>query len=68
MLGMVKLNNLEDMAELPLHDSIKAFLKNQRPQGGNEMEMEAGDDRGAPSFGFFGPEDRHPGRRQSASV
>ena len=68
MRGMVKLNDLEDMAEPPLHGSIEASLENQRPQGGNDMETEAGNDRGAPSSGFFGLEDRHWGLRQSASV
>lgn len=68
MRGMVKLNDLEYMAELPLHSSIEASLRNQRPQGGNDMETEAGDDRGTPSSGFFGPEGNHPGLRQSAFV
>ena len=38
MHGMVKLNNLEDMAEPPLHSSMEASLENQRLQGGNDME------------------------------
>jgi hypothetical protein len=63
MHGMVKLNDLEDMAKPPLHDSMEAYLRNQRLQGGNDMETEAGDDRGASSSGFFGPEGSHPGLR-----
>ena len=32
MGGMVKLNDLEDMAEPPLHGSMEALLENQRLQ------------------------------------
>ena len=50
MRRMVKLNDLEDMAEPPLHGSIEASLGNQRPEEGNDMETEAGGDKGAPSL------------------
>lgn len=68
MRGMAKLNNLEDMAEPPLHDNIEASPRNQRPQGGNDMEMEAGSGMGALSSFPFSPEDSHPGLEQTASV
>ena len=56
MRGMVKLNDLEDMAELPLNDNIEASPENQRHHGGNGMEMEAGSGMGAPSSRPFSPE------------
>ena len=65
---MVELNDLEDMTEPPLHGSIEASIGNQRPQGGNDMKTEAGDDRGAPSSRLFSPEDSHSGLRQSTAV
>lgn len=68
MCGMVKLNDLEDMVEPPLHGSTEALLENQRPQGGNDMDLEVGDDRGAPSLGHFGPEGSHQGSRPFASM
>ena len=40
----MKLNDLEDMAEPPLHGSMEALLENQRLQGGNNMNVEVGDD------------------------
>ena len=61
MRGMVKLNDLEDMAEPPLHGSMRVLLENQRLQGGNDMDMDAGENWGAPSIGYFGPEGSHPG-------
>ena len=61
MRGMVKLNDLEDMAEPALHGSIEASPRNQRPLGGNDMETEVGSDRGAPSSCLFNPEDNHLG-------
>ena len=60
MRGMVKLNGLEDMVEAPLHGSIEASPRNQKPQGGNDMETEASSDMGAPSFPPFNPEVNHP--------
>lgn len=57
---MVKLNDLEDMAELPLNDSIKASPKNHRHQAGNGMDMEVGSSMGAPSSRPFRPEDINP--------
>ena len=65
---MVKLNDLEDMAEPPLHGSMETLLENQRPQGGNDMDLEAGNDQGAPSLGHFGPEGSHLGSRLFAFV
>ena len=63
MCGMVKLNDLEDMAESPLYDNIEASPRNQRPQGGNDMEIEVGSDRSSPSSRPFNPEANHPGLR-----
>ena len=57
---MVKLNDLEDMVEPPLNDSIEASPGNQRYQGGNGMEMEAGSGMGAPSSHPSIPEDINP--------
>ena len=63
MCGMVKLNDLEDMVELPLNGSIEASPRNKRPQGGNDMEAKAGNYKGAPSSRPFSPEANHPGLR-----
>ena len=52
MHGMVKLNDLEDMAEPLLHGSMEALLENQSLQGGNAMDVEVGDDWDAPSVGY----------------
>ena len=60
MRGMVKLNDLEDMVEPPLNDSIEASPENQRCQGGDGMEMEVGSDMGAPSSQPFSLEDINP--------
>ena len=68
MRGMVKLNDLEDMVEPPLHGSMEALLENQRLQGGNDMDVEAGHDRDAPSTRYSGPECSHLGFRPSASM
>jgi hypothetical protein len=65
---MVKLNDLEDMVETLLHDNMKVSLENQRLQGGNDMEMEVGDNRGAPSSRYFGSEGSHPSLRPSTSM
>lgn len=48
MCGMVKLNDLEDMAKLPLKGSIEALPGNHRHQGGNGMEIEVGSGMGVP--------------------
>lgn len=58
---MVKLNDLENMAEPPLNDSIETSPGNLRQQGGNGMEMEAGSGMGAPSSRPFSLEDINPG-------
>ena len=65
---MVKLNDLEDMAEPSLHCSMEVLLEYQRLQGGNDMDVKAGDDWDTPSTGYSGPEGSHSGFRSSASV
>lgn len=42
MRGMVKLNDLEDLAEPLLHGSMEAQLGTQRHQGGNDMNVDIG--------------------------
>ena len=58
---MVKLNDLEDMAKLPLNDNIEASPGNGKHQGGNDMEMEVGSSMGTPISHPFSPEDINPG-------
>ena len=53
------------MVEPPLHGNMEAFLENQRLQGGNDMDVDAGDNFGAPSVGYSGPEGGHLGFRPS---
>lgn len=57
MRRIVKLNDLEDMAELPLNGSIEASPRNQKHQEGNGMEMEVGSSMGTPSSHPFSSKD-----------
>lgn len=67
MRGMVKLNDLEDMAEPPLNGNIKTSLGNQRHQGGNGMEIEAGSGMGAQAL-VPSAWKTYPGLEQAAPV
>ena len=57
MRKLVKLCDLEDMAEPPFHGNMGILQENQRLQGDNEMEVETGDHRGSPSDRYLRPED-----------
>ena len=54
MRGMVKLNDLEDMAEPPLNDDFETSSSAPRQHEGMRLEAGAGSEMGAPSNFPFG--------------
>ena len=68
MRGLVKLGELEDLAEPPLHGNMGILQETQHREDDNEMEVESGDHRGSPSDRFLGPKDSQPVFRPSATV
>ena len=49
MRGMVRLNDLEDLAELPLEGSHEATFSYQRQHEGMDLDVAGGREAGAPS-------------------
>lgn len=68
MRGLVKLGDLEDMAEPPLHGTMVSPPTTQRLQGDEDMAVETGAHSGSPSGGYLRPEDSPPGFRPSANI
>ena len=68
MYGLVKLGDLEDMVEPPLHVSMESPPATQRIQGNEDMAAETGDHSGSPSDGYLRLEDSPLGFRPSATI
>lgn len=61
MRGMVKLNDLEDMADPPLNGGIETSSSAPRQHEGTGTKVGAGSELGAPSNFPFGQEDINNG-------
>lgn len=61
MHGMVKLNDLEDMAEPPLNDNIVTSFAASRQHEGTGLEVGARSGMGVPNNFPFSPEDINNG-------
>ena len=61
MRGMVKLNDLEDLAEPPLDGAPEALSLTLRKHEGMDMDIAAGRGAGAPSNAQYGPDDANVG-------
>ena len=68
MRGMVKLNDLEDMAEPPMNGGLEASSSAQRQQEGMDSEAGAGRGLRSPSNFLYGQEDINNGLAQIAYV
>ena len=67
MRELVKLGDLEGMAEPPLHGTMVSPPVTQQLQGDEDMALETGAHRGSPSSGYLRPEDSPLGFRPSAN-
>ena len=68
MHGLVKLGDLEDMAEPPPHGLMATPPATQRVQDDEDMVADSKDHRGNPSGGYLRPEDSPPGIPPSATI
>ena len=68
MRGLVKVGDLEDMAEPPLHGSMATPPATQRVQDDEDMAVDFEDHRGNPSGGYLRPKDSPPRIPPSATI
>lgn len=62
MRGMVKLNDLEDLAKPPLNEGLETSSSTPRQHDGTESEAGVGRGVGTPNNFPFGQEDPNNGR------
>ena len=68
MRGLVKVGDLEDMAEPPLHGSMANPLATQRIHDNEDMATDSEDHHGNPSGGYLRLEDSPPGIHPFATI